>query len=354
MIDLLATPLDRLVQHFETQYQKGRFHAEALYREIFKKGNREFLNAPEFQSSPKFSKILQNHCLISPGVVIETYYEQGLSKFITCLADGAKIESVIIPMTRYQTLCVSSQVGCKWGCRFCETGSLGFKRQLTASEIIGQVYNARHTLGRPIKNIVFMGMGEPLDNYDAVMTAIQVMNAQKGLDIALRHITVSTAGVIPGIQRLADSRMKGLRLAVSINAPDDATRSQLMPVNRRFPLADLKKSLLGFPLPRKGSFLFEYILIKGMNDSEAQARALADFIHPLSVRLNLIPFNPVNGCEFKSPSKQEMHEFAQRLSARGIFVIKRWTRGRSVSAGCGQLGHHTRTQVSLKSLKALP
>ena len=241
-------------------------------------------------------------------------------------------------MTRHNTLCVSSQVGCRMGCAFCETARLGFRRNLTVSEIVGQVYNARHTLGHDIKNIVFMGMGEPFDNFDAVMTAVKVINAQKGFDIALRHITISTAGLVPGIDRLAEMNLSNIRLAVSVNGPNDRVRSRLMPVNNRWPMAELKKSLAAYPLTKRGVFLFEYILIKGVNDSPDDAEQLAEFIHPLPVRLNLIPYNPINAFDHESPCDADMHRLADTLTRKGIFVIKRWSKGRSVSAGCGQLG----------------
>jgi 23S rRNA (adenine2503-C2)-methyltransferase len=340
MIDILEFTLERLTQTFDKDFGKGRFHAQALFRDIFKQGNINFFTSPEFLDSPKFAKALKGKVSVNPGDVVKTFDEGELTKFITRLSDGLEIESVIIPMTRHNTLCVSSQVGCKMGCKFCETGRMGFKRDLRISEIVGQVYNARHNLKKDIKNIVFMGMGEPLDNFDTVMEAIRVMNQQQGFDIALRHMTISTVGLVPGIQRLAELKMTGLRLAVSINAPDDKTRSQLMPVNKTFPLARLKKSLTDFPLTKRGIFLFEYILIKGLNDSPAHVELLADFIAPLPVRLNLIAYNPVKGLDYDSPCDKEMHAFADLLSAKGIMVIKRWSRGRSVAAGCGQLGKH--------------
>ena len=337
-IDILGLPLDKLVNVMQVQYGKGPFHAEALYREVFKKGGADIAHAPEFKGSPRLWSVLGKGIRLSPGRVEKTIEEEGLVKFITRLSDELAIESVIIPMTRHKTLCVSSQVGCKMGCKFCQTARMGFKRSLTTSEIVGQVFNARHLLGHDIKNLVFMGMGEPFDNFDAVMTAVRVLNSQKGCDIALRHMTISTCGVVPGIERLALMNLPNIRLAVSINGPDDATRSALMPVNRHWPLAALKKSLDAYPLPPRGVFLFEYILIKGVNDSREHAQALARFIHPLPVRLNLIPYNPVTGFDHQSPSDEQMHDFAQTLTDKGVFVIKRWSKGRSVSAGCGQLG----------------
>ncbi len=340
MIDILSLSLGQLEQEFKQNYGKGQFHARALFREIFKQGNLDFLSAPEFVGSPKFSAALNNQVVLAPGEVVKTFDEENLTKFITRLPDGLKIESVIIPMARHNTLCVSSQVGCRMGCVFCETACLGFKRNLSATEIVGQLYNARHVLGHVIKNIVFMGMGEPLDNFDSVMKAIGVMNEQMGFDIALRHITLSTAGLVPGIERLAQMKLSGIRLAISINGPDDQVRSRLMPINNRYPMAELKKSLTAYPLSKRGVFLFEYILIRGVNDSAAQAAQLATFIHPLQVRLNLIPYNPIDSFGHDSPSDEEMHVFADLLTQRGVFVIKRWSKGRSVSAGCGQLGKH--------------
>ena len=335
---ILELTLDQLTQRFKQEFGKGLFHASALYREIFKSGNPDFFEAREFMASTALAGQLKTRVSLNPGRVIETFKEGNLTKFITRLSDGEKIESVIIPMTNYHTLCVSSQVGCKMGCQFCETGRMGFKRNLGASEIIGQVFNARFILKEKIKNIVFMGMGEPFDNFNHVIQAIQVMNEQKGFDIALRHITVSTVGLAEGIDRLGSLNMKGLRLAVSINAPNDETRSRIMPVNKTISLQRLKKSLEKFPLARRGCFLFEYILIKGLNDSPKDAIELANYIKPLPVRLNLISYNPVNGFDYESPCDDEMRRFSDILTDKGVFVVKRWSKGRSVAAGCGQLG----------------
>jgi 23S rRNA (adenine2503-C2)-methyltransferase len=346
LVNLLAVTLDQLIHTLETDYGKGRFHARALFQEVFKKGNAAFVSAPEFVASPKLAKALEKTIYIEPGRVIDVFEDKDLTKFITRLSDGMDIESVIVPMNRYNTLCVSSQVGCRMGCTFCETGRMGLKRSLVTSEITGQLYNARHVLKKPIKNIVFMGMGEPFDNFEPVMAAVQIMNEQQGFDIALRHMTISTAGLVPGIEKLAAMDLAGICLAVSVNAADNPTRSGLMPVNHAWPLEKLKAALARFPLPRKGTFLFEYILIKGVNDSPVHADQLAKFIHPLPVRLNLIACNPVPGVGFESPADDEMNRFSQRLVEKNIFVIRRWSKGRSVSGGCGQLGIHRKNAVT--------
>jgi 23S rRNA (adenine2503-C2)-methyltransferase len=337
-MNILALTLDQVVRKLETGYGKGRFHARALYREIFDKGNLNFGSASEFSASPALTQSLEKAVSVEPGVVVDTFQEGDLTKFITRLSDGQEIESVIVPMNRYSTLCVSTQVGCRMGCTFCETGRMGWTRHLDVHEITGQLFNARHILKKPVKNIVFMGMGEPFDNFDAVMAAVRVMQVQQGFDIALRHVTISTAGLVPGIEKLAEQNLPGIHLAVSINAADNGTRSRLMPVNRAWPLDTLKTALSQFPLSHKGTFLFEYILIKGVNDTPAHGEQLAKFIHPLPVRLNLIPCNPVPGLGFESPSDEQMNRFSQHLVKQGVFVIRRWSKGRSVSAGCVQLG----------------
>lgn len=337
-MDIFEYRLDQLAGKFKSRYGKGLYHAAALYREVFKSGNRSPLQSPEFIASPRFSKQLETKIRIRPGTITDRFKDGELTKFITRLSDGEQIESVIIPMTGRNTLCVSSQVGCRMGCRFCQTGQMGFRRNLSVAEIIGQLYNARFVLKSPIKNIVFMGMGEPLDNLENVIQAIRMMNEQKGFDIALRHITVSTAGVADGIEALAEKNLKGLRLAVSINSAFNEVRSRLMPVNNRTPLEMLKTALGRFPLGKRGCFLFEYILIKGFNDREKDAIKLAEYINPLPVRLNLIAYNPIDAFNYETPDDENMIRFAQLLSRQGVFVVKRWSKGRSVSAGCGQLG----------------
>lgn len=339
-MNILSSTLPQVISFLKEVSGKRDYHAAALYREVYKNGNRNFFDCPEFETSSGVQKKLENKVSLSPGVVVDTRSEEDLIKMVTRLSDGLMIESVIIPMNRYNTLCVSSQVGCKMGCRFCRTGQMGFHRNLTVSEITGQIFNARFSLKKKIKNIVFMGMGEPLDNFENVICAIRVMNEQKGFDIALRHITLSTAGFAEKIDRLGRIGLKGLRLAVSVNAPDDDTRSFLMPINKACSMNMLKQALLNYPLPKRGTFLFEYILIKGLNDSMKDAIKLAEYIKPLPVRLNLIPYNFVEGFNYASPSDDEMNRFAQALMDQGVFVVKRWSKGRSVAAACGQLGHH--------------
>lgn len=335
---LLAYTFEELTDELAQRYGKGAYHAAAICRELFKRGNRDFSNAPEFAKSGRLLARMEGDLSFDLPEVVRQKREGAVVKFVSRLSDGCEIESVVVPMTTYKTLCVSSQVGCRMGCRFCETGRMGFTRNLTASEITGQLFAARFILGHDIKNIVFMGMGEPLDNFNAVTDAIRVFSDQRGFDVAKKNITVSTVGLADGIDRLAKLDWPQLKLAVSLNAPDDGTRSALMPVNRKTAMAELRKALARYPLKPKGDFLVEYVLIEGMNDGKAAARKVADYLSPLSVRLNLIPYNPGKDAAWEAPSDKAVHRFGQWLEAEGVFVRKRWSKGRSLMAGCGQLG----------------
>jgi 23S rRNA (adenine2503-C2)-methyltransferase len=320
------------------RYGKGEYHAAGLFREIFKKGRRSgsFENAPEFLASPALARRLA-HDVQFPDCRISGLREDGVLKFSTALCDGNSIESVIIPARTRATLCVSSQAGCRRGCVFCATGMHGFVRDLSVEEIVWQVWAARFVLKRRIDNIVFMGMGEPLDNFDNVMHAIRVMSDQRGLDIPRSRITISTAGHADGIKKLAEAGMPELRLAVSINAADDATRTALMPINKKFPLGTLKEALLAFPLCKKGVFFIEYVLLSGINDSRETAGKLARFLEGLPVRVNIITYNRNASLPYSPPSDARVRQFCDRLVDEHVFVRKRQSRGLGILAACGQL-----------------
>jgi len=269
-----------------------------------------------------------------------TVEEDGLIKFVTRLDDGLCIESVIIPMSSYSTLCVSSQVGCKMGCAFCETGSNGFYRNLDTEEIVGQIYTARFHFGYEIRNVVIMGMGEPLDNFDNVIRAIRIISDQRVFNIAKRHITVSTVGMAEGLRKLAGLGWQDLKLAISLNAPNDTIRSRIMPINHTFPMGRLRQALMDYPLKRKSTIFVEYVLIKGLNDTRESARQLAEYLKPLKTKVNLIPVNPNTYADtrFETPSQEDMNRFYGWLTENGLFVRKRTARGLGLMAACGQLG----------------
>jgi len=339
-MEILETPYAALVDHLQGRYGKGAFHASALIREVMALGNPRFLETKAFRDSPVLAAALKEELRFTPPVVEETVRREGVVKVLNRLSDGQAVESVVIPMKGYATLCLSTQVGCRMGCRFCRTGRMGLRRNLTVSEITGQLWNARFVLKAPIRNLVFMGMGEPLDNLDNVLRAIEVMTDSRGFSIGPRRITVSTAGLADGIRALADAN-PGVRLALSLNASDDATRTRLMPVNRRYPLSVLKETLESLRLHSglKEGVLLEYVLIRGINDQVDDVKRLVAFSCGLNATINLIPFNPSKGeTELVAPSDAEVNAFHDALAAEGLHVRRRWSQGEALLAACGQLG----------------
>lgn len=336
-LKLFEMTYDQLVHEMKRRYGKGPFHAAALYRGIFKEGRRSFSDIPEFCASPLVVENLEGDATM-PQCRIAHRLEDGVLKFASALDDGLLTESVMIPAHGRTTLCVSSQVGCRMGCVFCLTGSMGFLRNLTVEEIVQQVYITKFVLKQPVHNIVFMGMGEPLDNFANVVQAIRVMSDQRGLDIALRHITVSTSGHVEGIRKLSLSDVRKIHLAVSVNAPDNDLRNRLMPINRKYPLERLKEELQRFPLGHNGVILIEYVLLQGVNDSRSCAKALAFYLAGLPTRVNIIPFNGGATSQFTGPSLEQAELFCRWLRDEKLFACVRRSRGQSILAACGQLG----------------
>jgi 23S rRNA (adenine2503-C2)-methyltransferase len=263
--------------------------------------------------------------------------EDETRKLLFVLDARASIESVLIPDPPRLTLCISSQAGCAMGCEFCATARLGLLRNLSAAEIVGQVLAAQEhlSLGERISNVVFMGMGEPLANYDAVVEAIEILCADWGLGLSGRRITVSTVGLVPQMQQLVGDTP--VNLAVSLTATTDAQRDTLMPVNRRFPLAVLLGACRSLPIPLRRRITFEYVLLAGVNDSAADAKRLAGLLHGIRSKVNLIPFNPFPGAGFDCPSADAVRRFQEDLLSRGLHATVRQHRGRDVQAACGQL-----------------
>jgi 23S rRNA (adenine2503-C2)-methyltransferase len=264
--------------------------------------------------------------------------DDGTRKFLFGLADGQTVETVLIPERDHHTLCISSQVGCAQGCRFCLTGQGGFARNLTVAEIVGQVWEVRKQMADPaqLTNLVFMGMGEPLANYANLVETIQILtNSDWGMKFASRRITVSTAGLVP---RIADlGRDTRVNLAVSFNAVDDESRSQLMPINRKYPIAQLLAACRHYPLPKGRKITFEYILFKDVNDSIAHARSLAKLLGPVKAKINLIPFNAYPGSAFERPSEERIQAFQTYLIDKHFTSMVRYSKGLEIMAACGQL-----------------
>ncbi|MBN2559978.1 MAG: 23S rRNA (adenine(2503)-C(2))-methyltransferase RlmN [Phycisphaerae bacterium] len=271
----------------------------------------------------------------------------GATKFCLRTADGYEIESVIVPMgaqvgqrdKTWRTLCVSSQIGCAWGCRICHTARIGLIRDLTVEEIVGQVDVARTRLGADVRNVVFMGMGEPLDNFDNMIGAIRRWHEDREHQIPRRRVTVSTVGRCEGIRRLGALRWRRLNLAVSLNAPNDEIRSRIMPINRVEPMGALREAIRGYPVRGGGHVLIEYVLIKGVNDRPEHARQLVEYLKGLRTCVNLIPYNPCGGLTYEAPSEEAVAQFQAVLMEAGQLVFRRNTKGQQAMAACGQLGN---------------
>ena len=277
--------------------------------------------------------------------------EDTTRKFLWRLQDGQYIESVLIPATPGNdgeratrlTLCVSSQVGCALGCKFCASGLDGLQRNLTAGEIIGQILLARDKAGRRIDNLVFMGMGEPLANLPNLIPALDTILSPEGLGIGARHITLSTSGLVPRILQLADYPAQ-LRLAISLHGADDETRRKIMPINDRYPVAELLGACETFVLQKRKVITFEYILIAGVNDDLGQATLLAKHARKLRAKVNLIPYNSVEGLDWKRPNLKRIEAFRRRVESGGAKVTVRMEKGHDIDAACGQLRLRQKTE----------
>ena len=293
---------------------------------------------------------------MAPPVPAKTLVDGMTVKFTLPVGDGLETESVLIPMPHRdgsvtRTLCVSSQVGCAMGCAFCETAQMGLMRQLTVREIVQQLHVARHgvacpesgRLGMPVKNIVFMGMGEPMDNLDAVLGAVEVLCDHDGPAVPAQNITISTVGRLDGIRRLGEfisrSGFRKLNLAVSLNAPNDAIRSSIMPINRSAPMGALREALITFPMRKSAAICVEYVLIPGVNDAPEHADQVCAWLCGIRCSLNVIPYNPRRESPWRAPTEDETAAFLARCIANGQFTKRRGTKGRAAMAACGQLGN---------------
>jgi len=260
-------------------------------------------------------------------------------KFLFECADGERVEGVLMHGRPHSTFCISSQAGCRLACAFCATGVMGLARNLSAGEILGQVAALARQSGA-VGNVVFMGMGEPLLNLDAVLPALEALTDPRRFALGARRITVSTAGVTAGIQRLAASHTRPC-LALSLNSPDNDRRSELMPINRRYPLAEVLDACVQYAEQTGRRLLIEYVLLGRVNTSAADARGVRDIAQRLGAPVNLILFNPVEGCNFHPPQHDEVERFRALLEERGVIVTQRFRRGRDILAACGQLrGKH--------------
>ncbi len=260
----------------------------------------------------------------------------GTIKYLFGLNDNRCVESVLLSDGGRRTLCVSTQVGCAMDCAFCATAKIKFQRNLTAGEIVDQINAVQVDTGR-ISNVVYMGMGEPLANYDAVVKSVRILNHPEGKNIGIRHLTVSTSGIAPAIKKLADEKLHP-RLAISLNAPTDDLRTSIMPINNKYPIAVLMDAVKAYQCKVKERVTFEYVLIKGFNDSVQRASQLVKLLRGFKCNVNLIEYNPHPGCKFKGSEKDVISKFSDILESAGIETAVRFRRGRAICAACGQLG----------------
>jgi len=314
-----------------------RFHARQVFGWIHRRG---VIDPEQMTDLPRElrARLAEAFTVSAPRVAGDETSEDGTRKLVLELADAKRIEAVYIPDTPAQTFCISTQVGCAMGCGFCLTGKMGLARNLTAGEICAQVRvlaAATGLLGGTF-NLVFMGMGEPLHNYDETMRAFRILTDPQGLALPPRRITLSTVGIVPAIERLAgEPRIPNL--AVSLHAPTDELRTKLVPPNRKYPIADVLAACRRFPLKKRGRITFEYVLLAGVNDAPADARRLATLLKGMQAKVNLIPLNPAPGIPYERPSDEAVDRFAKTLAERHVTVSVRKSRGRDIRAACGQL-----------------
>ena len=313
------------------------FRARQIFRWIYRHG---VSNIDAMTDLPRGLRtaLAADFAITTPAVVARERSSDGTEKFLLRLADGRQIESVFIPDTPAMTFCVSTQVGCAMGCAFCLTGKMGLVRSLTAGEIVGQVRVLADALelrnGR--FNIVLMGMGEPLHNYDETMKALRILADEHGLEVSPRRVTLSTVGLLPALERLATEPVMP-NLAISLHAPTDATRGTLVPINKKYGIAEIVAACRKFPVRKRSRITFEYVLLAGVNDSPEDARKLAKLLGDVRSKVNVIPLNPAPGIPFERPSDDAIDRFAKVLADHQILVSVRKSRGRDIRAACGQL-----------------
>ncbi len=325
------------LEDFIASFGKERYRSIQVLRWLYQRGVHSFDEMTNL--SKKFRQAMEQVSFISvllPLLVEES--SDGTKKFLFQLEDGNRIESVLIPDKKRLTLCLSTQVGCAMGCCFCLTGKKGLKRNLTTAEIVNQILAVRETLPdkTSITNIVLMGMGEPLANYQNTLRAIELMTHPEAFKFSFRRVTLSTVGLLPELKQLAQEKVR-FRLAISLNASDEATRSRLMPVNRRYPLKRILEVCRKFPLQPRSRITFEYVLLQGENDFLEDAKRLLKMLKGIPSKVNLIPLNEASGIPFEKPSGERVKQFQEILIEGGITTIVRASKGADISAACGQL-----------------
>lgn len=341
--DLKSMTLDELGAAFQAE-KLPSFRAKQVYQWL----HRGVETFDEMSDQPKdFRKKLAEKYYISVANIEKKLVSQydNTVKYLFSFSDGECVESVVMQYQHGYSICISTQVGCKMGCTFCATGRSGFSRNLTASEMLAQIQAAQKDLGVRISNVVLMGMGEPLDNYDNVLRFLELVSSELGLHMGMRHISLSTCGIVDRIYDLAKHRLQ-LTLSVSLHAPNDALRAQTMPVNRRWGVDELLAACRFYSKTTSRRISFEYAMIQGVNDSDACAKELAAKLHGTLSHVNLIPVNDVDGSGYRKSSTARLERFCRILSQQGIPATVRRTLGSDINASCGQLRRRHKEEVA--------
>ena len=365
LVNLLDFDLEHLSEYCESLGEK-RFRATQLFRWIHQRGAKNFDQMTDLAKTLRH--LLESHCTITPLKVLSRQNSKdGTIKWLFDVGAGDAVETVFIPEDDRATLCISSQAGCAVGCVFCSTGHQGFSRNLTTAEIISQLWFVEHTLReefgkteRIVSNVVMMGMGEPLQNYSALIPALKTMLSDHGYGISRRRLTVSTSGVVPIVERLGQDAP--VALAVSLHAANDALRDRLVPLNKKYPLAELRRACEDYLRVAPRDFItFEYCMLAGVNDTPQHAQEILDWLkpaessnlRPLPAKINLIPFNPFPESGLVCSSAQTVKAFSQVLIGAGVVTTIRKTRGDDIDAACGQLAGEVldRTDVNTRMMK---
>ena len=337
--NLLGLDAARLAELFAEQGEKP-FRARQVLHWVHQAGEADFARMTDLARALR-EKLASLACVEAPQVLADTLAADGTRKWLLKVDDANAVEAVFIPEAQRGTLCVSSQAGCVLDCAFCSTGKQGFNRNLSAAEIVGQLWLANRLLRaagleRPITNVVLMGMGEPLLNLDNVLPALRLMIDDNAYGLSRRRVTVSTSGVVPEMDRLRDECP--VALAVSLHAPNDALRDRLVPVNRKYPLRELVAACNRYLEKAPRDFVtFEYVMLEGVNDADEHARELVELARKVRCKFNLIPFNPFPGSGFRRSDGERIRGFAAVLQGAGLTVTIRKTRGDDIAAACGQL-----------------
>ncbi|HRO59546.1 MAG TPA: 23S rRNA (adenine(2503)-C(2))-methyltransferase RlmN [Burkholderiaceae bacterium] len=355
-VNLLGLDADGLARCCADWGQKP-FRARQLMRWVHQRGESDFDAMTDLAKS--FREVLRERAIVAaPQVLRDHLSSDGTRKWLLDVGGGNAVETVFIPETDRGTLCVSTQAGCAVNCMFCSTGKQGFSRNLEAHEIVAQLWHANLALGayarengvaadRIISNVVFMGMGEPLQNYAATLAALRIMLDDNAYGLSRRRVTVSTSGVVPMIDRLRDDCP--VALAVSLHAPNDALRDELVPLNRKYPLRELLAACRQYLERAPRDFItFEYVMLDGVNDADHHAAELLELVRDVPCKFNLIPFNPFPGSGLRKSSPERIEAFARRLSEAGIVTTVRRTRGDDIDAACGQLAGEVRDRTRLR------